>query len=179
MLKSLITSDTRIKLLMRFFLNPSMSGYLRQLASEFGESTNGIRKELNKLTEAKILKAVKKGRNIIYQANTEHPLFEDIHNIVMKSIGIDKVATNIIQKLGKVKYAFIRGDYAVGKDTGLIDLVVVGDEINFSELERVRKKTETLIERKINVLVLTDEEYLKLKETFASEPILVLLEGEA
>ena len=178
MLKSLITSETRIKLLMRFFLNPSMSGYLRQLANEFGESTNGIRKELNKLTEAQILQVEQQGRNKVYRANTRHPLFNDIRNIVVKSIGIDKVASNIINKLGNVKYAFIRGDYAVGKDSGLIDLVVVGENINLKELERVRKKTEQLIDRKINVLILNEAEFTKLKSNFERDPILVLLEGK-
>jgi len=178
MLKSLITSQTRVKLLMRFFLNPRMSGYLRQLAKEFGESTNSIRMELNKLTEAKILSVQTQGRNKVYRANTEHPLFEDIRNIVIKSMGIDKVAADIINKLGNVKIAFIRGDYAVGKDSGLIDLVVVGDNINQKELERVRQKTEKLIERKINVLVLNDKEFVRLRYTLEKDPILVLLEGE-
>ncbi len=176
MLKSLITSETRVKLLMRLFLNPDMSGYLRQLAKEFGESTNSIRLELNKLTEAKLLSVETEGRNKVYRANKKHPLFEDIRNIVVKSIGIDKVAANIINKLGNVRFAFIRGDYAVGKDSGLIDLVVVGDRINMQELERVRKKTESLIGRKISVLTLTPDEYAKLKETFLKDPVLILLQ---
>ena len=116
MINTLITSQTRIKLLLKFFLNPKTSGYLRQLATEFGESTNSIRVELNKLTNAKILKSKNSGRNIIYNANTQHPLFDEIRSIVLKSTGIDKVIQNIINKLGLVKLAFIRGDYATGKD---------------------------------------------------------------
>ena len=178
MLDSLITSQTRVKLLMRFFLNPRMSGYLRQLAKEFGESTNSIRTELNKLTQAKILSVETQGRNKVYRANTSHPLFEDIRNIVVKSMGIDKVAANIINKLGNVKLAFIRGDYAVGKDSGLIDLVVVGNDINLKEVERVRLKTEGLIKRKINVLVLNEKEFANLRDTLQKDPILVLLKED-
>jgi len=51
-LDSLITSQTRVKLLLRFFLNPESRSYLRELAEEFGESTNSVRVELNRLTEA-------------------------------------------------------------------------------------------------------------------------------
>lgn len=175
MLKSIITSETRIRLLLKFFLNPKTKGYLRQLASEFGESTNSIRVELNKLSEAKILTSQFEGRNKIYKANTEHTLFEDIRSIVLKSTGIDKVISHIIQKLGNVRLAFIRGDYAAGKDSGLIDLVVVGEDINANELERVRKKTESLINCKISILVLDEQEHNKLKENFSNEPILILL----
>ena len=175
MLKSIITSETRIRLLLKFFLNPKTRGYLRQLAAEFGESTNSIRVELNKLSEAKILTSQFEGRNKIYKANTEHTLFEDIRSIVLKSTGIDKVISLIIQKLGNVRLAFIRGDYAVGKDSGLIDLVVVGEDINANELERVKKKTESLINCKISILVLDEQEHNKLKENFSNEPILILL----
>lgn len=176
MLDQLITSETRIKLLLRFFLNPKTKGYLRQLAKEFDESSNGIRVELNKLSQAKFLTSTFVGRNRIFKANVQHPLFEDIRNIVLKSTGIDKVLSNIIQKLGNLEIAFIRGDYAVGRDTGLIDLVVVGEKINMDELERVRNKTEILIKRKISVLVLNRKEYKKLKNNFSEEPSLVLLE---
>lgn len=177
MLNSIITSETRIKLLLRFFLNPKASGYLRQLAKDFNESTNGIRVELNKLQQAGMLQSVQEGRNKVFRVNTAHPLFDDIRSIVLKSTGIDKVISNILQKLGPVRLAFIRGDYASGKDSGLIDLVVVGDSVNRDELERVRLKTEQLINRKISVLVLTGPEYEKLKDSLQKETVLVLLEN--
>ncbi len=174
MLKSLITSEARIKLLLKFFLNPSTTGYLRQLATEFNESTNGIRVELNKLTDAKILSVAQKGRNKIYTANSKHPMFEDIRNIVLKSTGIDLVLSNIVKRMGDIELAFVRGDYATGIDNGLIDLVVVGNKINTKELERVRLKTEKLIQRKIAIFTLNSDEYKKLKDKFIEKPNLTL-----
>lgn len=178
MLKSIITSETRIKLLLKFFLNPKTKGYLRQLSTEFSESTNGIRVELNKLEEAKLLKSEFVGRNKIYNANSKHPLFDELRNIVLKSTGIDKVISDIIQRVGDVKTAFIRGDYAIGNDSGLIDLVIIGTELNHKEIERVRKKTEKLIDRKISILVLTIDEYRNLKSNFDKEPRFILLEDK-
>jgi hypothetical protein len=175
MLELIITSETRIKLLLRFFLNPDYTGYLRQLSKELGESTNGIRLELNKLSKAKILTAKFQGRKKIYKTNVDHPLFEDIRNIVLKSTGLDKVLTDIIKKIGKIKLAFVRGDYALGKDSGLIDLVIVGDELYLTEIERVKNKTEKLINRKIAVLILTTEDFYKLDHYFKSEPTFNLL----
>jgi len=177
MLDSIITSQTRIRLLLKFFLNPKTRGYLRQLAKEFGESTNSIRVELNKLTEAQILSSVTEGRNKIYNANLSHPLYEDIHNIVLKSTGIDKVISDIIKKLGQIELAFIRGDYAIGKDTGLIDLVLVGENINKKELERIRQKTEGFINRKISIVHLTTPEFKKLESILDIENSLILFKG--
>ena len=59
-LEGLISSKTRIKLLIRLFVNPATRAYLRELAKEFGVSTNSVREELNQLTEAKLLKSEKK-----------------------------------------------------------------------------------------------------------------------
>jgi hypothetical protein len=55
LLDSLITSKTRVKLLLKFFLNPETKAYLRGLSDEFGESSNGVRLELNRLTKAGLL----------------------------------------------------------------------------------------------------------------------------
>ncbi|MFM7301395.1 MAG: ArsR family transcriptional regulator, partial [Crocinitomicaceae bacterium] len=67
MLDALITSKTRIRLLVKFFLNPTMKAYLRQLADEFGESTNAVRVELNRLTEAGILESEAIGNVVKYK----------------------------------------------------------------------------------------------------------------
>ncbi|MSP85673.1 MAG: ArsR family transcriptional regulator, partial [Flavobacteriaceae bacterium] len=47
MLKTLITSKTRLRILVKFFINSANHGHLRGLADEMQESTNAIRKELN------------------------------------------------------------------------------------------------------------------------------------
>jgi hypothetical protein len=149
---------------------------LRQLAKEFNESTNSIRVELNKLSEARILSARREGRQKLFRANTDHPLFEDIRSIVLKSTGINLVVSNIIDNIGNLNMAFVRGDYAVGIDSGLIDLVLVGESLNKPEIERVRLKTEALIKRKISILVLSDTEYKSLENNFNQLPKLMLFQ---
>jgi len=161
MLETLITSKTRIKLLLKFFLNPETRAYLRELSSEFGESTNAIRVELNRLTEAKLLQKGSNGRMVMYNANTNHSLFKDIQNVVKKYIGIDKLAEELVSKLGDVRAAYVIGDYAKGKDSGLIDLVLVGN-VDEDKLKEMTLKTENLIDRKIRTLVLESEGIKKL-----------------
>ena len=127
MIDSLITSKTRVKLLLKFFLNPENRSYLRELADEFGESTNSVRVELNRLTDAGLLESHDEGRTKLYKANTKHPLFSEIRAIVTKTLGIDQLVDQVIKRLGNVELAFITGDYANGIDSGLIDLVLVGE----------------------------------------------------
>ena len=140
MLESLITSKTRTRLLLKFFLNPETSAYLRSLADEFGESTNGVRVELNRLSEAGLLESADEGRTKVYRANTRHPLFPELRKIAAKTLGIDQVVEQVIRRLGSVELAFVTGDYARGIDSGLIDLVIVGeiDRAYFDQLSEKR-----------------------------------------
>lgn len=173
MLESLITSQTRIKLLLKFFLNPESKSYLRELAEEFGESTNSVRLELNRLTQAGLLTSTENGRTKVYQANPRHPLFPEIQSMVRKFTGIDQLIPEILAKLGEIHSAFITGDYAQGIDSGIIDLVVVGkvDEIY---LKSLIDKVEPFIHRKIRFLVLSDDELEKLKNTLKIEEAIPL-----
>ena len=161
MLDSLITSKTRLKLLMKFFLNPATQGHLRGLAAEFGESTNSIRLELNRLKKAKLLSSKSSGRTIKYRANVTHPLFTEIHSLVEKYMGVDQIIDKLVKKLGDVKSAYLIGDYARGIDSGLIDIVLVG-KINKIELDRIANKRSREISRKIRPLVLTIQEIQQL-----------------
>ena len=162
MLNTLITSKTRINLLLKFFLNPGTKAYLRELSAEFGESTNAVRVELNRLTEAKILKSSSLGRKIIYRANSNHNLFRDIQNVVRKFVGLDQLVEDLVKKLGSIEKAYVIGDYAKGKDSGLIDVVLVGT-VDMETLERFVYKTGKLISRKIRPLVLDELEFEELR----------------
>ncbi len=173
LLDSLITSKTRIKLLLKFFLNPGTRAYLRGLATEFGESTNAIRVELNRLTDAKLLKSVHAGRTIQYRANKQHSLFKDLQSVVKKFVGLDKVAEELAAKLGDIQAAYVIGDYAKGIDSGLIDLVLVG-QVDDEKLKEVTKKTEELIDRKIRTLVLAPTDLEKLQSRLDIEHALFI-----
>lgn len=126
MLDSLITSKTRIKLLLKFFLNSSMKAYLRGLAEEFGESTNAIRLELNHLEKAGLLQSELESNKKVYQANSSHPLFNDIRHLVLKHSGITQIIDEVVLRVGDIRKVWLRGDFAVGKDSRLIGLVVTG-----------------------------------------------------
>ena len=172
-LNSLITSKTRVRILMRLFLNPEQKVYVRELSDEFGLSPSQIAGELQKLTEAKMLINEKQGRQVKYRANTGHALFPEMQSMVRKALGMDRILDSIIERLGDLEQAYLIDDYAEGKDTGLIDLVLVGD-IDQHNLNDLVKKTEKYIERKIRVLALTAGEYREMKKILERKPCLLL-----
>ena len=173
LLTGLISSKTRIKLLIRFFVNPNATSYLRELSKEFNSSTNAVREELNALTQTDLLKSEKNGRQVRYMANASHPLFPELKSMVAKVVGIDQVIDSIVTRLGNLEEAYIIDDYAEGKDTGIIDLLLVGriDEYHLNDLSR---KTERYIQRKIRTIVVKPEEFRQMSPKLAKRPRLLI-----
>ena len=173
----LISSKTRIKLLIRFFFNPDTSSYLRELAKEFNVSTNSVREELNQLTRIKLLASHKSGRQVFYQANQKHPLFPELKSMVSKVMGIDQVIDGIVSRLGDLERAYLLDDYAEGKDTGIIDLLLVGD-IDQYHLNDLSRKTERYVKRKIRSLVLNRDEFKDFEPNLKTCPNILIWEAK-
>ena len=163
---------------MRFFFNPKTRSYLRELAKEFNVSSNAVREELNQLTSTNLLKSKKDGRQVYYTANTDHTLFPELKSMVGKVMGIDKVIDGIVSRLGDLEQAYLIDDYAEGKDTGIIDILLVGN-IDQYHLNDLTRKTEQYIKRKIRSLVLSREEYKNFLAELEKRPNVVIWESKS
>jgi len=106
------------------------------------------------------------GNKKIFFANTKHPLFGDIHNILLKYTGIDKVIENVLERVGGLKEAWLIGDFAKGKDSPVIDLVLIGDNLNLEALLGYIQRGEELSGRKIRHLVLRASEAEMIEKQF-------------
>lgn len=175
MLESLITSKTRVKLLLKFFLNSQTKSYLRSLETEFGESTNSIRIELNRMENAGLLCFAAEGNKKMFYANTQHPLFKDINNILRKFVGIDQIIDQITSQIGELQYAYLTGDFAVGKDSKIIDLVMVGINLDRAYIETLVGKAEKFISRRIKYILLTKEE---MSQFYKDKPVLLIWKSD-
>jgi hypothetical protein len=160
MLETLISSKTRIKLLLKFFLNSQSNGYLRSLETEFGESSNAIRLELNKFEKAGMLKSATQGNKKVFSANKKHPLFDSIHGLMVKYVGLDQIIENISHALGNLKEVYLIGDYAQGRDSGIIDLLFIGESLNTNLLAHLTQKAEKQIKRKVRYVHFKDKQKL-------------------
>ena len=177
LLSGIISSKTRIKLLMRFFFNPKTRSYLRELAKDFNVSSNAVREELNQLKKTNLLKSEKNGRQVFYRANTDHSLFPELKSMVSKVMGIDQVIDGIVSRLGDVECAYLIDDYAEGKDSGIIDILLVGnvDRYHLSDLSR---KTERYINRKIRSLVISKDEFKTFQSELSKRPNLLIWQNK-
>ena len=149
MLGELITSKTRLRLLIKFFVSQANRGYLNGLATEMGESTNAIRKELNHLHDAGYLQKEKSNNKIQYKANTKHPMFSVLQKVILKHLGLEDAVEIVLERMGDVEQIILIGDYAKGMDSGKIEIIIVGKDLNTSYVQNLEEKLEKLISRKV------------------------------
>ena len=136
-------------MLVKFFINAANSGYLNGLAVEFGESTNAIRRELNNLSDAGYLIQWKNKNKIVYSANTEHSLFKALQKVIRHHLGLEQIVESVLIQMGDVSKIILIGDYALGRDNGTIEIILIGDRIDTVYIKKLQRKLKNIIERSV------------------------------
>jgi predicted nucleotidyltransferase len=161
----LFKSKARTALFQLYFTNPESSYYLRELERMFDIPVSILRKELMRLEGEGVFLSEKKGNLLYYRLNKDFPLFEELTNIVRKTIGIEGLLKDAINDIKGIEAAFIYGSFAKGKEITAsdVDLCVIG-RINEDQLIAKINAIEKSIKREINYTLFTQEEFKKKKK---------------
>jgi hypothetical protein len=174
-LNHIITSKTRIKLLLKLFLNSSTQSHLREMERDFGESNNAIRQELSRLMKARMITCTQFKGKKLYRANITHPLFSDIQSILQKTVGIDKIIDKVTSQIGNLQCAYLTGSFAEGIDSDTIELVLVGQSLDLDYIAGLTAKAESLIDRRIVYLVMNVEQ---MQQFFKDKAVLLIWQSD-
>jgi len=160
MLRDLIISKVRIKLLEIFLYQLSEIFYVRQLVRMTGEEINAVRRELIRLEGAGMLKKEPRGNRLYYWFNKRHPLFGDLLSLIHKTAGLGGQIVKNKNKIGRVNFALMSGRFARRLPTreGEVDLLVVG-EIEMPKLVAIIKEEEKGLKKEVNYSVMTRQEF--------------------
>lgn len=155
-------SKIRKKLLVLFFSHPDTEYHLREVVRCIQGGRGAVARELNALAKVGILKRNERANLVIYQANQDCPVYDEIHNLIVKTAGVADVLLAALSDLEGVSYSFIFGSSASGNLDGLsdIDVFVIGD-IDFTDVSRALFSAEKTLGREISPVVYTEEEYTK------------------
>ena len=129
---------------------------MRGLAEEFGDSTNAVRIELNKLEEAGLLTSASESQKVVYHVNKTNPFYSDLVSMVSKYLGFDQLIESVLEKVGDLEAAYVVGDYASGVDSGTIELVLVGD-VYTDVIDDLVERVESRINRKIKYSLISED----------------------
>ena len=96
------------------------------------------------------------GQKVIYRPNSKNPFYLELTKLVSKYLGFDQLVKRVLSQLGDLQAAYIIGDYANGLDTGVIELVLVGD-VDQAYAVSLAEKGEKELRRKVRLAFLDDE----------------------
>ena len=174
MLGSLLFGEYRQRTLGLLLLNPEVSFHVRELARLTGTSAGTLHKELTKLTNGGILQRKQIGNQVHYSANLNCPIFDELASILRKTSGLaDVIAKALVELEGRVNFAFVFGSVARGdqQTNSDVDIMLIGN-LGFSDAVQALHSTQSVLQREINPIVYSQEEFsrrIKNNDSFIKE----------
>ena len=131
----------------------------RELARQSGFNEAATRQELRKLARLDLVVSRRAGNRVYYRAHREHPLYPEVHRIVLKTVGLVDVISRALSD-SRVDLSFVFGSVAEGSvsATSDVDLLVIAD-LSLRELVSLLSGVAESIGREINPHIMSKEEY--------------------
>lgn len=174
LLAEILFKDYRRRVLGMLLLHPDKSYHVREIARLTGTVAGTLHKELSKLAEAGVLLKQSSGNQVLYQANRDGLIFEELASILRKTSGVVDVLAECLAPLAdKIETAFVFGSVASGKATSAsdIDLMIIGD-VEFADVVKATYTVQAELGREINPKVYNKKEWktmLKKQDAFIKE----------
>jgi predicted nucleotidyltransferase len=165
-LAELLSSKIRAEIFRNLFgIAPNTALYMREIERQTGFAIGTVQTELRKLQRLDIISKVKDGNRVYYRANTTHPLYPNIRELVLKTSGLADVIKNAISNEKGIKVAFVFGSFArqEEKANSDVDLMIISD-IGLRKLTGLLIDVAGKIGREINPHIFSEKEFIKRKK---------------
>ncbi|NRB42445.1 MAG: nucleotidyltransferase domain-containing protein [Pseudomonadales bacterium] len=152
LLSDLLFKAYRRKVLLLLLLHPERQFHVREIARLTDTVAGTLNKELRKLAEAGILQSHKQGSQLLYSANRDCLIFDELFSILQKTSGVKEVLEQALLPLvADIEVAFIFGSIASGKahNDSDIDLCLIGD-VDFRAVIKALYDSQSILQREIN-----------------------------
>lgn len=182
-LSEILSSKTRAEILRLLFGPDTVELHMREMARQANCAIGTMQTELKKLGNLDLVVPRKDGNRTYYRANTEHPIFQDLCSLVLKTVGLVDILRQALKKNSEIRFAFVFGSIArqeemAGSD---IDLLLVGS-LGLRDVTRLLTGIPEQLGREINPHVMSEEDFLGRKvagdhfinQVIASKKILII-----
>ena len=152
---------TRSALLALLYGHADQSFYLRQIVRAVGTGHGALQRELRHLTDMGLVVRRVQGNQVLYQANSQSPIFLEIKSLIAKSVGTHDAIRSALVSLGsEIQIAFVYGSVASQKERANsdVDLMVLGNA-PFSEVVSALGPAQRMLAREINPTVFPVSEF--------------------
>ena len=161
-LSSALFSKVQQRVLGLIFAHPDRSFYTSEIIRTVDSGTGAVERELSRLQRSGLVSVERIGNQKHYRANREAPIFEELRGLVLKTVALKEPLQAALEPYAdRIETAFVYGSVAKGTDNAQsdIDLMVIGDGLNYSDLYTALQGVEDYVRRKIHPMFLTTEQW--------------------
>jgi predicted nucleotidyltransferase len=157
-LSNALFAKVQQRVLALIFTHPERSFYTSEIVRNIDSGVGAVERELSKLERSGLVSVERIGNRKHYRANQAAPIFDELRGLVEKTVGLaEPIKKSFEPYADTIKAAFVYGSVAKGTDTAHsdIDLMVIGDDMNYSDLYTAAQRAESKLRRKVNPLFLS------------------------
>lgn len=164
-LVQILSSRVRAEIFRILFGIHSKEYHLRDIQRQADLAIRTVSQEVAKLEKIGLIQKRQDGNRTYYCANKKHPLYNTVHDLVLKTSGLTDILHQSLS-LNSIRFAFVFGSIATGTEIAEsdIDLFIIGD-ISLRTVSKLLKEPCQQIGREINPFILTLEEFITRKIT--------------
>lgn len=163
-LSNALFSKVQRRVLALIFSHPERSFYTSEIVRSVQSGVGAVDRELSKLERSGLLTVERIGNRKHYRANQAAPIFEELRGLVEKTVGLaEPIKKSLEPYADTIKSAFVYGSVAQETDTARsdIDLMVIGDDLNYSDLYTAAQGAESKLRRKVHPLFVSLEDWYR------------------
>ncbi len=163
-----LLTKTQQRVLGVLFGHPERSFFPSELIREAGTGSGAAQRELARLEGSGLIVTCRIGHQKHYQANAASPLFSELRNIILKTVGLAEPLRDALKPLsGAIRAAFVYGSVAKPTDQAAsdIDLMIISDSLTYGEVFGALERVTRTLGRKVNPTVYTAAEFSKRART--------------
>ena len=159
-LQDFVISKVRVKLFELFFSQAEEMYYVREITRKTKEEINAVRRELDRMLGAGLLRSEERGNRLYYSLNKRYVFYQELQQMVVKSTGLGKKMRQLRKKLGTIDFVMFSGKFVRRKPPaqGEVDILIIGDVV-LAEVSDLIKEEEKILGREINYAVFPREEF--------------------
>ena len=161
-LSDALFSKVQQRVLALIFSHSKRSFYVSEIVRKVHSGVGAVERELSKLERSGLVSVERIGNQKHYRANQAAPIFEELRGLIEKTVGLaEPIKKSFAPYADAIKCAFVYGSVAKGSDTAQsdVDLIVVGDDLNYSDLYTAAQDVERKLRRKVHPLFLSPEDW--------------------
>ena len=187
-LASALFSGVQQRLLALIFGHPERSYYMSEIVRHLQSGTGAVDRELTRLQKSGLIDVERIGNQKHYRANADSPIFNELQGIIQKTVGLKEPLQSALEgHREQIKVAFVYGSVAKKSDNARsdIDLMVIGDDLVYSDLYGALQEAEKTIGRTVNPTIMNASQWQKKQQDSAfvqkvsSQPKIFIFGSEA